>query len=311
MDPSKQTLIVGGLIVDVYSHPSATDPTIPIHALFFLHGRTGFAQNRDVVTTVKAIFDANYGSAVAASPRTKDLIMVAFDHRNHGTRLVSEQRNSRWSEDPAKNNDQHAYVRNIIAYTLIHTTIFSVDLYTMQTGSAQDVSFLIDHLPSFLYPSNQRTIVEWGMGGVSLGGHSTWIALSREPRLTVGIPIIGCPDYTKMMSRRAVLSEVPFKPPYYPDSLKAYVDANDPATFPYRAKDQSNPFLGRKILVLSGAKDMVVPWVASVEFVENLEVGEGGIKRFVLEEDAGHECTPRMQREAGSFVKEWLNDWKL
>jgi len=290
MDASKQTLVVAGLNVDVYSHPSATDPSIPVHALFFFHGRGGFAQDRDIVTTVKTIFDVTYGSN--ASSRKKDLIVISFDHRNHGTRLVDTKRNLGWGEDPETKNDQHA-----------------VDMYTIQTGSAQDVSFLIDHLPSFLYPSGQRTIVEWGMGGVSLGGHATWIALSREPRLKVGIPIIGCPDFTKLISRRAELCGVPFKPPYYPNSLKAYVDANDPAKRPYRANDSSNPFFGRKILVLSGAEDTLVPWVASVEFVQNLEVGEKGIKRFLLEESAGHKCTPRMQREAGLFVNEWLNDW--
>jgi len=290
MDPSKQTLVVAGLNVDVYSHLSATDPNIPVHALFFLHGRGCSTQHRDVTTTVKAIFDVTYGSD--ASPKKKDLIIICFDHRNHGTRLVDMQRNLGWGEDPVKSNDQHA-----------------IDMYTIQTGSAQDVSFLIDHLPSFLYPSGQRTIVEWGIGGVSLGGHSTWIALSREPRLKVGIPIIGCPDYTKLISQRAERSGIPLKPPYYPDSFRAYVDANDPAKRSYRAKDESNPFLGRKILVLSGAKDTLVPWVASVEFVQNLEVGEEGVKRFLLEEGAGHECSPRMQREAGLFVTEWLNDW--
>ncbi|KAG0700571.1 hypothetical protein DFH29DRAFT_1054639, partial [Suillus ampliporus] len=288
-EPSKQTFIVSGLIVDIYSHPSATDPTIPIHALFFLgHGRLGSAQ---IPYFVNTIFDVKYGSA-NPSPRKKDLIVVAFDHRNHGRRLVDKQRKFQWSKDPKKNNDQHA-----------------VDLYTIQTGLAQDASFLIEHLPSFLYPSRERTIVEWGMSGISVGGHSTWIALSRESRLKIGIPIIACPDFTKMMSQRAASSGVPFKPPYYPDSLKAYVDANDPAKLPYRAKDRSNPYLGRKILVLSGAKDHLVPWATTVEFVENLEVGEQGIKRIFLEEGAGHEPTPIMQREAGMFVKQWLNDW--
>ncbi|KAG0700566.1 Alpha/Beta hydrolase protein [Suillus ampliporus] len=293
MDPSKQTLVVGGLLVDVYSNPSATDPTIPIHALFFLHGRLGSAQIPYFVNSIKTIFNVNYGSA-NPSPRKKDLIVVAFDHRNHGSRLADQQRNFQWSKDPKENNDQHA-----------------VDLYTIQTGSAHDVSFLIDHLPSFLYPSCERTIVEWGMGGISIGGHSTWIALSREPRLKIGIPIIACPDYTKLMSQRAASSGVPFKPPYYPDSLKAYVDANDPIKLPYRAKDRSNPFLGRKILVLSGAEDQLVPWVTSAEFVENLEVGEEGIKQVFLEEGVGHVPTPRMLHEAGLFVKQWLNDWSI
>jgi hypothetical protein len=32
------------------------------------------------------------------------------DHRNHGMRLIDQKRNLAWSEDPAENNDQHAYV---------------------------------------------------------------------------------------------------------------------------------------------------------------------------------------------------------
>ena len=37
----------------------------------------------------------------------------------------------------------------------------------------------MDHLASLLYPMGERTIVEWGIAGVSLGGHSTWIALAH------------------------------------------------------------------------------------------------------------------------------------
>lgn len=193
-------------------------------------------------------------------------------------------------------------------------------------GTAQDVSFLIDHVPAYLYPSGERTIAEWGMSGISLGGHSTWIALTRgmnyslrmtlymsisltpsvtEPRLNIAIPIIGCPDYVKLISQRAQLSGLPFAPPHYPPQLKAYVDAYDPASFPFRTKDGPNPFLGRKILVLSGAKDTLVPWTASKEFIDGLEVGDGE-KQIFLEENAGHECTPVMVQKAAVFVGEWL-----
>ncbi|KAG2105169.1 Alpha/Beta hydrolase protein [Suillus cothurnatus] len=291
MEPTKQTLLVGGLLVDVYSHPtSSTSSTDPIHALFFLHGRSESAQEAHLVDTVKVIFNESYGSGSGVSGEMKkDLIVVAFDHRNHGTRLIDQKRNLAWSEDPAENNDQHA-----------------IDMYTIQTGTAEDVSFLIDHLPSFLYPLGERTIVEWGIGGTSLGGHSTWIALSREPRLTLGIPIIGCPDYTKLISKRAKSSRIPFAPPYFPTSFKTYIETHDPAKLPYRVKDASNPFFGKKVLVLSGKEDRLVPWVASAEFVEGLEVGEGGVKRVVVEEGAGHECTNGMRREAGLFVRKWL-----
>ncbi|KAG1836211.1 Alpha/Beta hydrolase protein [Suillus subalutaceus] len=289
MEPTKQTLLVGGLLVDVYSHPtSRPSSTDPIHALFFLHGRFGSAQESYVVNIIKAIFDESYGPGIGWGERGRKILSPL--PLNHGSRLVDQKRNLAWSEDPAKNNDQHA-----------------VDMYTIQTGTAEDVSFIIDHLPSFLYPSGERTIAEWGICGVSLGGHSTWIALSREPRLTLGIPIIGCPDYTKLISQRARSSGIPFSPPYFPDSFKTYIETHDPAQLPYRAKDTSNPFLGKKVLVLSGKEDKLVPWVASAEFVDGLEVGEGGVKRVVVEEGAGHECTSGMRKEAGLFVRKWLS----
>ncbi|KAG2151239.1 Alpha/Beta hydrolase protein [Suillus bovinus] len=288
MEPTKQTLLIGGLPVDIYSHPTSTSSsTHPIHVLFFLHGRLGSAQVQYVLDIVKAILNESYKSG--GGERKKDLIVVAFDHRNHGARLVDHQRNLVWSKDPAENNDQHA-----------------MDMYTIQTGTAQDVSFLIDHLPSFLYPSGERTIVEWGISGGSLGGHSTWIALCREPRLTLGISIIGCPDYMKLISHRAQSSDIPLSPPYFPASFKAYIESHDPARLAYRANDASNPFWGKKILVLSGKEDKAVPWAASAEFVEGLEVGEGGVKRVVVEEGAVHEYTSEMEREFVSFVREWL-----
>lgn len=46
-------------------------------------------------------------------------------------------------------------------------------------GTAQDVSLIADFLPSYLYPSNERTIGQWSVAGFSLGGHSTWIALKN------------------------------------------------------------------------------------------------------------------------------------
>ncbi|KAG2338002.1 hypothetical protein BDR05DRAFT_992767 [Suillus weaverae] len=123
MEPTKQTLLIGGLLVDVYSHPGATssstdqnpttDSDIPIHALFFLHGRTESAQYKYVVDIAKVIFDESY-SSLGGGERKKDLIIVAFGARddggNHGKRLVDQQRNLAWGEDPAKKNDQHAYV---------------------------------------------------------------------------------------------------------------------------------------------------------------------------------------------------------
>src|SRR4051812_33992385 len=48
----------------------------------------------------------------------------------------------------------------------------------LAAGAVRDVSFLIDFLPSYLFPMGERTISEWVVAGISLGGHATWILLS-------------------------------------------------------------------------------------------------------------------------------------
>ena len=52
------------------------------------------------------------------------------------------------------------------------------DMFTLYSGTAQDVSLLITHLPSYIPFRPAEHIV----GGVSLGGHAAWQAVLRELR---------------------------------------------------------------------------------------------------------------------------------
>jgi hypothetical protein len=52
------------------------------------------------------------------------------------------------------------------------------DMYSILSGTAEDVSMLIDYLPSYLFPQDEVDI-EWGVAGVSLGGHSSWLCLAH------------------------------------------------------------------------------------------------------------------------------------
>ena len=116
----------------------------------------------------------------------------------------------------------------------------------------------------------------------------------------------GCPDYLALMSSRAAESSVPTEPPYFPKSFLEYLKLHDPANVPYTASDASNPYRGKKILVLSGKEDPIVPWTASEGFVEKLNVGEeGGIKEVFVEPGIGHTCSPAMVKEAVRFL--WDN----
>lgn len=214
-------------------------------------------------------------------------------------------------------------------YIMAITRIISISTHALSmvvAGTALDVSYLIDFLPSYLFPNGERQISQWLLAGKSLGGHATWIGLTHgestcsiqrallidtiiflmcsESRISLAVPIIACPDYMKLMTKRAKYSHVELAPPHFPDSLRQYIAKNDPAQAPYTASDSSNPFWGKKVLVLSGADDPLVPWVHSEEFVENLKVGPNGIKEVVVAPGVGHECTPEMVKQMSSFIWE-------
>lgn len=105
-----------------------------------------------------------------------------------------------------------------------------------------------------------------------------------------------------LIKQRAKKSSVPFSPPYIPESLLETIKQFDPASQPYKATDASNPFWGKKVLVLSGQEDTLVPWSASKAFVEELEVGPDGKKTISVQRGVGHECTARMVEEMSNFI---------
>lgn len=105
------------------------------------------------------------------------------------------------------------------------------------------------------------------------------------------------------MRSRAEKFGLPFSNPYFPASLLSYIHQHDPPSTLYRALDASNPFFGKKILVLSGGIDTLVPWTRSQQFVDELQVGEEGFKKVLVVPDAGHECTAAMVTEAAQFIK--------
>ncbi|KAG8929723.1 hypothetical protein FRC02_005154 [Tulasnella sp. 418] len=152
---------VAGLFVNIYSDDSTEtrDPGAPLSVVFLLHGRYSRALHPKVDSFAKELVEK-----ATLSPR--DHLVVTFDQRNHGTRLKDEMTNVGWYEDQEKHNPAHA-----------------VDMYHLQTGTANDVSYLIDFLPSKLYPNDEREIRDWGVIGISLGGHTTWIVLQNGKSL--------------------------------------------------------------------------------------------------------------------------------
>ncbi|KAI0344767.1 alpha/beta-hydrolase [Trametopsis cervina] len=278
---SRHDLFVAGLPVQVYTNGDLSSIKGEVAVLFLLHGRTEFAEKYK--STAERIL-TRITEHEAEGKQEKQLVVVTFDQRNHGHRLTHKLTNGVWIEG----NERHA-----------------IDMYAVYVGTAKDVSFLIDFLPAHIFPSDEAKVVQWLVAGVSLGGHATWWSLRHEPRVTLGVPIIGCPNYTNLIKDRAQTSGVDFAPPIAPQTFIDLLKATDAAQVPYTASDSSNPFLGKKILVLSGKEDRLVPWTSSEEVVSNLNVGEQGVKKVFVYPGVGHECTAEMIKEAADFVWEY------
>ncbi|KAI9440092.1 Alpha/Beta hydrolase protein [Lactarius indigo] len=280
-DIVKEILNVAGLSTNVYTRINLRDKRTsePVVVLFFLHGRTESADQAD--PTARAIFSWAAEKEATSRETSRDFIVVTFDQRNHGKRTVDKRGNLGWSKKADQHNERHA-----------------VDMYSILIGAVKDISFLIDVLPAYLFPRDERTIAEWVLAGFSLGGHATWLALGNEPRVRIGIPICGCPDYLALMEQRADKLGIPRTAPYFPESLRALVGAYDPVVAPPGA------FVGKRILALSGADDTLVPWSVSRAFVEALDVGPRGKKKVVVQPGVKHEYTDEMREELFRFFWE-------
>ncbi|KAL9638932.1 MAG: hypothetical protein Q9164_001241 [Protoblastenia rupestris] len=140
--------------------------------------------------------------------------------------------------------------------------------------------------------------------GVSLGGHAAWQCLVADPSITAAISIIGCPDYTRVMTDRARLSRLATYTGSTPpgssflgskDFPKALIDAvrlYDPAgrvlgtastdaSFLDRDStdlekqellpEMQRSFQNKRMLNMSGGADKLVPYHCSRPFLQWLK----------------------------------------
>ena len=98
------TVVVGGLAVHVYGLASLppTSPSIPaspIAVLFLLHGRYGAALEPKTVAAATALVQhAAEQRQQAGSASSRPLLVVTFDQRNHGERVVDMHKNKGWKD---------------------------------------------------------------------------------------------------------------------------------------------------------------------------------------------------------------------
>jgi pimeloyl-ACP methyl ester carboxylesterase len=205
-----------------------------------------------------------------------------------------------------------------------------------------DISLLIDHLPSYVFPDGRISITQHLCLGVSLGGHTTWQLLVHEPRITTCIIIIGSADFVRLLTDRARLSKIPdyvgSSPPgkdllgseSFPNALVQAIAKFDAAQrimgasysatkgLPSMAEIKKlrafyNEHLARKsLLVVSGGADKMAPYSRSEPVIEFLKKAidsktgwwkDGGMElRNVVFQGVKHELTLDMVAEAVGFI---------
>ncbi|KAF1813398.1 hypothetical protein P152DRAFT_394832 [Eremomyces bilateralis CBS 781.70] len=325
-DVSQKTFYIAGIVTTVYGLDELPPSTSEVACLWLLHPRL---QNQQTMKPAGAQSIHRWNSLIKegkAGKNPKGLIAVSFDQRNHGTRLVDKQHNEAWRSG----NPRHAQ-----------------DMYTCYQGTAQDAAHLLTHLTSYIFvrPSDPK-ITDNFVLGVSLGAHAAWHSIIHDPRVTAAVIIIGCPDYTRLMIHRAEKSKLASwtstSPPGtaflgsadFPQALIDDIRARDPMGYFFSSIDRpdvasrtsipSNQVAaiaqlldrhlhGKRIQILSGGSDKLVPYECAKPFLDYFKgaVGPKGWARHtgVYVEDlvfkgVGHEFTAGMAEEAARFVME-------
>jgi pimeloyl-ACP methyl ester carboxylesterase len=138
------------------------------------------------------------------------------------------------------------------------------------------------------------------IGGISLGGHVSWDVLAKDSRISAAVIVVGCPDLTSLLLDRlggfTSPAEVPAGTIEWPESISKL----------YLARDRNvTGITGKKILILNGAVDPLVPSRFSWSWVENY--GANNAVTFVEQEDTGHALTVEMVQKIVDWLPQFLD----
>ncbi|KAI5459582.1 Alpha/Beta hydrolase protein [Mariannaea sp. PMI_226] len=242
----------------------AKDTTV----LFKIHGRTR-TYNDSEAFAHRLLHDwRSRGSA------TKGLVVATFDNRNHGKRSIDEISIQDWrSGNPRHGQDMLSTIDGIV-----------VDIQT-------SVTFLESYVDGIFTPK------DFIITGVSLGGHVTWNVLANDSRFHAGVPIIGSPNLAPMMVERLKAykktSDIPAGTIEWPRAIEKL----------YQDRDRSlEGISGKKILILNGAIDTLVPPKYTLPWVEKFSANNEVV--LIEQEETGHSFTFQMVDKVVDWVVE-------
>ncbi|KAH8893389.1 hypothetical protein GQ53DRAFT_112756 [Thozetella sp. PMI_491] len=309
---SKQTIAMAGLLVDVYGIDELAPSASHISCLWLHNPREKTKEDMgDIAHRTVGAWNARVASGL---DQERGLVALAYDQRNHGSRMVDQAANQAWRQG----NETHAQ-----------------DMCGIISGTVLDQSSLMDAVGGYLFLTGPRRVIDQHVAlGVSLGGHSVWQTMFTEPRLVAGAIIVGCPDMMHLLSDRARLSKrgtfsaadngASFLgskdfPPALVEATKKFDPkalvfgtspvADEPADRPRAKQILNGRIRGKRFLLCSGADDKLVPYRCTQPFAQWLVTAAKawdveGI--FSVENNVypgvGHQFSPGMITDSIRFI---------
>ncbi|BEI90672.1 uncharacterized protein CcaverHIS019_0307420 [Cutaneotrichosporon cavernicola] len=206
--------------------------------------------------------------------RTRDVIVVTYDQRNHGTRKLKK--------------DTLSYNKNPLRLVAMATTL---------TGAVEDHQLIMDMLEDYVFPLGERKIVEFMCTGVSLGGHAVWRLMKTDPRVRIAVPIISVPpDSLNQVhtTRFRADGTIGTDKMYFPKATREF----------YEGKTAPGTFKDKYILALCGGVDEVVPPSFGNEDWEKVRADARATDQWI-QPGIGHICTPEMVARAAEWFARW------
>ncbi|CAE6435463.1 unnamed protein product [Rhizoctonia solani] len=255
------------VIVHIHDHPALSEAS-RIAVLFVLHGHPASAHHMKPI--VNGTFEIAKNKGMLSEAK-RNLVIITFDLEDDYSGIAKESEYD------------------------------SAQSYRKQEQIASTVSRLMDTLPTVLCPNNDRFIDTWMVAGLSLGAHAAWLAMDRDPRLSLCIPIVGSPDFLDIATARNNLTGIPLVSSHMTSATRNYILKNDPVSR-RRNSLRLDPFMNKHILALAGAQDGIVPFLATRQFLDRINVGPLGTKRLIIQQGVGHQCTREMVVEMAEAV---------
>ncbi|CAO3670363.1 unnamed protein product [Umbelopsis ramanniana] len=181
----------------------------------------------------------------------------------------------------------------------------AMDMWSFQKSAADTVSLLIDLLEFYVFPDQNTKIVQYGVLGFSLGGHASYLASSKDSRLSLCVALVGCADYEALLKYRASSLDLPNQAPYLPERFLTNV---------VRKLDtiqQSENLFTIKLLMINGGQDNVVPAKCNTNFVEKVRTSHKGVEgkdwEWLVLPSLGHEWSAEMIQSCTQWCFEWMH----